>query len=437
MNILIKNARPLQFYPPKLMDTSDIFIEDGYIKRVGTSLARELKERKIEKEIDGEGKYIAPGNVCSHNHFYSALARGVVAPIPPSHDFVGILKNLWWRLDRALDEPCLYTSGLVGALEAIRAGTTSVIDHNASPFFIRGSLACLKSAFEKCGLRGIVCYEVTDRNTKDQRDRGIEENVEFIKKQETESIRGSVGAHAPFTLSDESLALLAEAVEETRRGIHIHVSEDAYDMSFSHHHYGISPLERLERFNLLNEKSLIIHGVHLLNKEIDILNRHDSFLIHNPRSNMKNGVGYNSRLSGLSNVAIGTDGIGSDMFEETRFGYFKNGDAKGTLTPSDYMRLLYNGNRILERYFDKKFGQIEPGFAADLVILDYMTPTPLMEKNLGGHFIFGLTSAVVETVIINGDVVYENRRFPFELEPIYSQAEKEASRLWKNMAQKR
>ena len=144
MNILIKNARPLQFYPPKLMDTSDIFIEDGYIKRVGTSLARELKERKIEKEIDGEGKYIAPGNVCSHNHFYSALARGVVAPIPPSHDFVGILKNLWWRLDRALDEPCLYTSGLVGALEAIRAGTTSVINHNASPFFIRGSLTCLK-----------------------------------------------------------------------------------------------------------------------------------------------------------------------------------------------------------------------------------------------------------------------------------------------------
>lgn len=433
MNLLIKQARLLQFYPEKLAAKADIFIQDEYINKVGKDLEKELKGEKIDKVIDAGGNFVIPGNVCSHNHFYSALARGVVADIRPSYDFVGILQNLWWRLDRALDESSLYYSGLAGALDAVRAGTTSVIDHNASPSCIKGSLKILKTAFEKCGLRGILCYEVTDRNGLQGRDNGIKENLEFIKNQETDLIKGAVGAHAPFTLCDESLNHLSEAVRETQRGIHIHTAEDKYDLSYSHYNYGMSTLERLERFNLLDEKSLIVHGVHLLDKDADIIESHNSFLVHNPKSNMNNNVGYNSKLFGLKNVAIGTDGIGSDMFEETKFGYFKSRDAGLNLLPSDFMRFLCNGNKIAERYFNGKFGQIEPGFLADLVILDYLHPTPVMMNNTAGHFIFGLSSQVVETVIINGRCVYGNRQFPFDVESIYCKARKEASRLWKKI----
>ncbi len=433
MNLLIKRARILQFYPEKVSGETDIFIRDERINKLGEDLEQDLSAVGLDKIIDAKGKYIIPGNVCSHNHFYSALARGIVANIGASYDFVGILQNLWWRLDRALDESSLYYSGLIAALEAIKSGTTSVIDHNASPSFIRGSSKILKNAFNKCGLRGILCYEVTDRNGLKDRDKGIEENVEFIKIEETDLIKGSVGAHAPFTLSDESLKHLSEAVEETERGIHIHVVEDKYDLSYSHHHYGMSAVKRLEKHNLLNEKSLIIHGVHILDKDVEILNDSNSFLVHNPKSNMNNNVGYNSKLMKLNNVAIGTDGIGSDMFEETKFGYFKSNDAGLKLAPSDFMSFLYNGNRIMELYFDRKFGRIEQGFAADLVILDYMNPTPLMNDNTGGHFLFGLSSQAVETVIINGNCVYENRGFPFEVKSMYKDACGEASRMWKEI----
>jgi len=433
MSILIKKAKLLQFWPAKLLDEADIFIRNECIEKVGKSIARELERTKIDKVIDANGRYVIPGNVCSHNHFYSALARGIIADIKPSYDFVGILQNLWWRLDRALDESSLYYSGLIGALEAVKAGTTSVIDHNASPSFIKGSLEVLKNAFEQCGLRGILCYEVTDRNGMKGRDQGIEETLGFIQNHETDLIKGSVGAHAPFTLCDESLNRLSEAVKRTQRGVHIHVAEDRYDLSHSHHLYGMSAIERLESFDLLDEKSLIIHGVHMLDKEVKILNSHGAFLVHNPRSNMNNSVGYNPRLHQIVNVAMGTDGIGSDMFEETKLGYFKSRDDDTDLLPSNFMKFLCNGNKVLERYFEKKFGQIEPGFLADLVILDYRAPTPLMEENIAGHFIFGLSSQVVHTVIIHGKCVYEDRKFPFELEKIYEQARRETSKLWQQM----
>jgi putative selenium metabolism protein SsnA len=433
MSILIKKAKLLQFWPAKLVDEVDIFIRNECIEKVGKSIARELERTKIDKVIDAHGRYVIPGNVCSHNHFYSALARGIIADIKPSYDFVGVLQNLWWRLDRALDESSLYYSGLIGALEAVQAGTTSVIDHNASPSFIKGSLEVLKKAFEQCGLRGILCYEVTDRNGMKGRDQGLDETLGFIQNHETDLIKGSVGAHAPFTLCDESLNRLSEAVKRTRRGVHIHVAEDRYDLSHSHHLHGMSAIERLESFDLLDEKSLIIHGVHMLDKEVKILNSHGAFLVHNPRSNMNNSVGYNPRLHQIVNVTMGTDGIGSDMFEETKLGYFKSRDDDTDLLPSNFMKFLCNGNKVLERYFGRKFGRIEPGFLADLVILDYRAPTPLMEENIAGHFIFGLSSQVVHTVIIHGQCVYEDRQFPFELEKIYEQARKEASRLWQQM----
>jgi cytosine/adenosine deaminase-related metal-dependent hydrolase len=94
---------------------------------------------------------------------------------------VSVLQNLWWRLDRAIDEEILYYSGLVGAIEAIRAGTTAVIDHHASPGFIGGSLKTLKKAFEKIDLRGILCYKVTDRGGSNEMRQGINENIAFAE----------------------------------------------------------------------------------------------------------------------------------------------------------------------------------------------------------------------------------------------------------------
>jgi len=436
--LLLKNSTLLQFAPPEVIKGMDILIDGDRITDVGRGIT---SDRAHTETMDLGGNLVSPGMVCSHNHFYSALARGIRARVKPSTDFVSILQNLWWRLDRAIDEEILHYSGGVAAIEAVRSGTTAVIDHHASPSFIKGSLGVLKESFEKVGLRGILCYEVTDRNgSRGMRD-GVDENIAFARNIEKgrksadsrNLFEASIGAHAPFTLGDEALDLLADAVHETGRGLHIHAAEDKYDSSHSHYLYGIDIMQRLENKNMLNEKMICVHGVHLTDADIERLNTHDCFLVHNARSNMNNTVGYAEKLPALRNVALGTDGIGSDMFEEMKFAYFKHRDAGGVYWPSDFLTFLHNGNRLLERYFSRGFGKIERGSAADLVIYDYKNPTPLVGDNIAGHMAFGLSSRDVRTVVIGGIPVYRDRQFPFELEPIYEKAARAAQRLWDRM----
>jgi putative selenium metabolism protein SsnA len=434
--LALKNANIIQFYPPKVTKDVDIVIEDGVIIDLGRNAS---KKHRVTKTLKLENKYISPGIVCSHNHFYSALARGILAHVKPSRNFVGVLKHMWWKLDRALDEESLYLSGIVGALEAIKAGTTAVIDHNASPSFIKGSLTTLKGSFERIGLRGILAYEITDRNGETGMMEGIAESEAFCsliqreKEQKPGLIEAAIGAHAPFTLGDRSLRLIADAVASSGRGVHIHVAEDKHDVTYSQRHYGKEPVARLDHFNILNDKSILVHGVYLSDKDIDIINKRDAFLVHNPRSNMNNAVGYMQQLGRVKNLALGTDGIGANMFEEAKFAYFKNTETRGNLAPGNVLRFLQNGNEILSRYFGRKFGKIKKGYAADIVIYDYDPPTPLTDENLGGHFMFGFSSRDVESVIVNGKIVFEEREFPFETAQFYREAQSAAQGLWKRM----
>jgi putative selenium metabolism protein SsnA len=436
--IILKNATLINFHPADVRDQIDIIIDGNKIVEVGKGVSSKYKGDKI---IALNGKLVSPGIVCSHNHFYSMLARGIMAQINPSEDFISVLKNLWWKLDRALDEESLYYSGITGALEAIKCGTTSVIDHNASPSNIHGSLNLLKKCFEEAGLRGILCYEVTDRNGEVEALHGIDESVDFIeqvnrdKKNNPDNllVEAAFGGHAPFTLSSLTLKMISEKLEGTGKGIHFHVAEDSYDVSYSHHIYGKDIVKRLEDFGLLNNKTILVHGVYLNENDIEILNKYDGFLVHNTRSNMNNSVGYMSHLHQVKNAALGTDGIGSNMFDEMKFAFFKNADAKGKISMDDVFKLLDNGNYILNRYFDMNFGRIEKGFVADLVIYDYKAPTPLVKDNLQGHLIFGFESHDVESVIINGRFVYENREFPFSTDEIYKKSRTAAKKLWAKM----
>lgn len=448
--IILQNGTVLGLDPPVVRHGIDIIIEGAVIKEVGPGAADRYQADTYPaaKRIDCTGKLVWPGLVCSHNHFYSGLARGILADIEASTDFVSQLQNLWWKLDRAIDEEILSYSGLICSFEAIKAGTTAVIDHHSSQSFITGSLGALKKGFETAGLRGITCFEVTGRNGEEAMRLGAEENLAFIETLAAEEekagnargrtgegglVRGMIGGHAPFTISDEGLELLADAVEKTGKGLHIHAGEDRYDQSYSHGVYGKDLAARLDDFGLVTDKTIFAHGIYFTGADIETVNRRDAFLVHNVRSNMNNGVGYNNNLHRLNNVALGTDGIGSNMYEEAKFAFFKNQDEGGGLGPDDFTRFLWNGNRVLERNFDGSFGKIGPGYTADLVISSYDSPTPLLPENIAGHFIFGMSSRDVETVIINGKPVYEERKFPEETAALYEEARAAAKRLWERM----
>jgi len=437
--LILQNVTAVQFEPAQVQSGVDIAVEGALIKEVGPGLAIKYPQAQVREM---QGRLVMPGLVCAHNHFYSGLARGILANIQPCPDFISTLKNLWWRLDRALDEESLYYSGLICSLEAIKSGCTAVIDHHASPNYVGGSLNTLRRGFLEAGLRGITCFETTHRNGGDAELRaGVDENVAFAgqidlakaKGDEPYLVEAMIGAHAPFTVSRKGMELLHDAVQSTGRGLHIHVAEDRYDVSHGHDVHGQDLIERLASHQLINAKTLVAHGLYLSDADIGIVNEKDAFLVHNPRSNMNNHVGYNGKLGAFRNLALGTDGIGADMFEELKFAFFKHRDAGGPLWPDSFTRFLWNGNRILERNFAARFGRLEAGYKADLTICDYDCPTPLVAQNIGGHLAFGMGSSAVDSVMVDGRLVFENRSFPFDVAPIYAAARKAAAALWLRM----
>jgi putative selenium metabolism protein SsnA len=370
--------------------------------------------------------------VCGHTHLYSTLARGMPPPERAPGNFREILELIWWRLDRALDEETIYWSALAGALDAARAGTTCLFDHHASPAHIKGSLKLVSDAIEKVGLRGVLCYEVTDRGDRRQRVEGLEENRDFLEqtKETARMFRGMVGAHASFTLSDESIRACAEIMREYDAGLHIHAAEDACDVEDARAQHGMGVVERLQRYKALNSRTILAHGIHLDDNEIGIARGAGAWFAHNPRSNMNNRVGHAPVDRFGKRVVIGTDGIGADMLEEARFGFFKGRDGGLEVGAGEWMRMLANGQRMVSDAFGMEFDALRPGSAADLIVIDYPSPTPITSENLAGHFLFGLHSATVESVMVGGRFIMRERRFPIDERSIYAEARKASRKLW-------
>lgn len=424
--MLLKNAVSLALDPPSVKPL-DIRIKNCDIAETGKNLI----PKRGEEIHDLSGRFIMPGLVNGHTHLYSALARGMSGPKSAPGNFIEILQKIWWKLDRALDEESIYYSAMVGAIDAVRHGTTALIDHHASPTAIRGSLDIIKEAMWEVGLRGVLCYEVTDRGGKKERDMGLEENERFIKDNKNNvQFRGMVGAHAAFTLGNESMRLLGEMAEKHDAGVHIHAAEDKSDVTDAEENYRCGVVDRLKEHGILRKDSVLAHGVHLNEKELLDIRKAGSWIMHNPRSNMNNKVGYAPMHLFKGRAGLGTDGFPSDMFEEAKIGFYKMQDSCKPAyigTPG----LLHGNQELLARTFGKKFGAIGKGSLADFVILDYLPPTPVTENNLAGHFLFGMNSADVESVMVDGKWVVKNRVLVgFDLQSMYEKSAKAAKKLW-------
>ncbi|MGA9115614.1 MAG: amidohydrolase family protein [Bacteroidota bacterium] len=386
-----------------------------------------------EPREDLHGALVMPGFVCAHTHLYSSLVRGMPFPDPPPRDFPETLERIWWKLDRALDEESVHSSALAGAAEALRRGVTTIVDHHSSPTAIPGSLSHIEKGLAKVGLRGILCYEVSDRDGPRARDQGLEENLRYASSRRTDPLfRGLVGAHASFTLSEESLRLLGETTRKLDAGLHMHLAEDAADARLTLARYGVPILNRLQNHGLVTDRSVFAHAVTLGREEYTVLARAGSWLIHNPRSNMNNRVGHAPIHLFGEKAALGTDGFPADMLEEARAAFFWNRTADPPSQPADALRLLFNGTRLAGEVFGKRFGDLEAGYGADLVTLRYLPPTPLEARTLPAHILFGLSSAAVESVMVGGEWILRDGTFTrCSEEEILREASHAADRLWR------
>jgi len=292
--ILITNGRLVTWSEADEIDHgSALLLRGSHIAAIGDGATMEEQYPDAER-LDARGQLVMPGNICAHTHFYGAFARGMAIPGKPMKDFPDILERLWWRLDRTLTEPDVEASALVCLVDAIKHGTTTLIDHHASPNAIEGSLDVIANAVEKAGLRAGLCYEVTDRNGPDGTRAGIEENARFLRslnQREGDLLSGTFGLHASLSLSEETLAECVKVARELETGFHIHVAEhevDEYDSLFK---YGRRVVDRLAYAGILGPKSIVAHCVHTDPAELNMLRDTKTWVTHQPRSNMNNAVG--------------------------------------------------------------------------------------------------------------------------------------------------
>ncbi len=428
MSLLLTGGTVVRSLRPPVVERADLAIDDGRI--VGEDRGDRAAER-----IDCDGCLIVPGNVCAHTHLYSSLARGMPYHLDPPMTFTDILRRVWWRLDRALDPTTIRASALAGGLEALLAGTTTLVDHHASPAAVDGSLDIVADALAELGIRSVLCYETSDRDGPDVGRAGLAENARFIDAVAAGArplARGMVGAHASFTLTDERLAACGELARERGVGLHIHVAEDAADERDAETRAGTRVVARLAAAGALDRRSLLAHGVHLDRDEVALVAETGATVVHNPRSNMNNGVGRAPLAALGDRVALGTDGIGADMFEEGRAGYLRRREEDLATSMAWPLDRLAEGARVAgEAFAEPLLGSLVPGAPADLAVLHYAAVTPVDAGTLAAHWLFGLAGGSVRDVIVGGRRVVRDGR-PTRVDPEHLAADTRAAstRLW-------
>ena len=405
-------------------DSQNPWFPNGCVAADGSLVAAvgptaELRARYPEARfLDANGGLILPGFINAHMHYYSAFSRGISTKDAPAQNFMEVLERLWWRLDKALSLEVCYTSGLICMIDCIKNGTTTVLDHHASPHAVKGSLFQLARAARETGVRNCLCYEVSDRDGPEILRRGIEENMEFIRaarKEKDGLLAGTFGLHASITLSNESLAACREAMGDADAGFHVHVAEGPDDERDSEARYGKRILERFRDFGLLGTKSIAVHCIHVNDREKDILKETGTAVVHNPESNMGNAVGTSPVLDFCRRdilTGLGTDGYVSDMLQSYKMANALQKHANGhpNVAWGEIPQMLFENNaRIAERYFDVPLGRLAPGCSADVIVSDYVPPTPLTDANVNGHLLFGASGRSVVTTVARGKVLMENR----------------------------
>lgn len=439
MNQYIVTGGTILTFDPRdpVVEHHGILIEDGRILRIAPEA--ELSLLKCER-VDAAGMVVMPGLINAHHHFYSTLVTGL-GKAAPSKDFNEVLANLWWRLDKKLQDDDTYISALVSALSAIKKGCTTIMDHHASPYAIKGSLPLIAKAAREAGIRASLCYEVSDRDGDDRAKEGIAENSDWLhhlRLNPDPMLRGLFGMHAAFTLSDATLRVIADEVKNHGCGTHIHAAEAESDEIYNIQHHGKRVVERLCDFGLINSDSILAHGVHLNPREMMLVAEKGAAIVTNPQSNLNNAVGIADicKMTELGvTVGLGTDAMTVNMLQELRVGLWAQ-HLRQTNPSAGFMEItntLVKANpRIAQKYWGFGHGQIVEGGPADIIFVQYDPHTPLTDETWLGHLIYGIAEANVSTTICAGKVLMWNGQLMLDIdeEEVKSRSRSLAKALW-------
>jgi putative selenium metabolism protein SsnA len=422
-------------------DRGAILIDNGYITQAGD--ANQIREYNPDVPVDKIGNgLLTPGLINLHHHLYSSFARGWNPGGQAPANFREILERIWWRLDEGLNLDDTYYSALVGLSASVLSGVTSVVDHHSSQRIILGSLNKIATAFETIGLRGSICFELSNRAGGRAFEDGLKESVDALGSWpyggSSKMIAAMIGMHASLTLSDDNLKLIAESTASHSAGYHFHLAEDKIDQEVSREKYGIGAAQRFAKYGLLNDRSLAVHGIHLDKNEIELLRSSGTNLAICPRSNQNNAVGFAEwwKYDGVT-IGLGTDGIGSDIFQEAKSALYlsrhNKKDPEFGFAETGEMILKQNP-AIFEKLTGMKAGLIAPGCPADIVLWRYNPPTPINENNIPGHYLYGLCDLKADSVWVNGNNILKAGKFVyFDYDNMLNEARSLAKSLWERI----
>ncbi len=417
------------------------FIENGAILIEGeeiTGVYDSPEDVPVRDEaLSLPGHVAIPGLVNAHTHIYSALSRGMPLSGYSPRSFTEILEQLWWKLDRRLGLEDVEISAYVAAIESLKSGVTTLIDHHSSPFSIRGSLDCIADAVNSLGMRCSTCYEISDRDGEEARDEGIAENVDFISSPSSFR-KGLIGLHASFTVSDETLRILSN-LDNDLTPIHVHVAEGPEDQEKTMALNGCRVVERLDRWGLLRKDSVLAHCIHIDQNETTLIENNEAVVVVNPQSNMNNAVGFagwKGLLEKGIDVGLGNDGFGFNLAHDARSLVLLPHLLKRNVnitSPDDLCQTFLRVNyELASRLFGVPLGKIREGYKADISILEYNSPTDIDHQNFCQHFFFGMIDRLsVREVFVSGKHVLRNGRLAaIEEKDIYEAARKISRKLW-------
>lgn len=421
------------------------FVENGAVAIEGTKIAAVGETEAIKKQygdaefIDAKGGVIMPAFINTHEHIYSAMARGLNIKGYNPKGFLDILDGQWWTIDRHLTLEQTKYSAVETLISCIRNGVTTVFDHHASFGQIGGSLFTIADVAKELGVRACLCYEISDRDGMDKARESVMENAEFIRyalKDDTDMIAGMMGMHAQFTISDATMELAA-ANKPDEVGYHIHVAEGIEDLHDCLKKYGKRIVDRLMDFNILGEKTLLGHCIYINPHEMDLIKDTNTMVVHNPESNMGNACGCPPTMELVHRgilTGLGTDGYTHDMIESYKVAnvLHKHHLCDANAAWGEVPKMLFENNAaIANRYFKTPLGVLKEGAAGDVIVVDYNPPTQLDASNINGHILFGMTGRDVVTTVANGRVLMKDREIKvIDVEEAMAKCREESAKLW-------
>jgi putative selenium metabolism protein SsnA len=438
--MLVTNATLIHWEPkPAIAPGMAVYLENGLIGAIGS--VSDLAQRyPSAPRLDAGGMWLLPGLVCAHTHMYGAFARGMAIPGDLPSSFPQILRQLWWRLDRALGYDDIRYSALVVLVDAIRHGVTTLFDHHSSPTACRFSLDTLAEAVSEAGVRASLCYEISDRDGPEAMAAALAENVRFLESDHVRGplLRGMMGLHASMTLSDTTVRRAVEAERSFGVGFHVHVAESKADVAHTLQRHVARVVERWAHTGVLGQRTIAAHCVHVDLREVDLLRATGTRVVHNPRSNMNNGVGAADvplMLKRHVPVGLGNDGFSQNLLHELQTAYLLprlvKSDPRASDVPAFVDLLLKHNPQTASAAFGLSLGRLEVGAGADLILLRYEPPTPVTADNLAWHLLLGLDGSEVDTTIVAGRVLMRQGELQtLDEAAIAARARELAAALW-------